>query len=135
MSLPSKPVTPLILFLHSRAFPGICAGLLFSHLAKWQTSVLGHHPFTPLTQGVVAISKVVGLKERPQWLHWLSAVWPHSGWETMGWDGGCGVGDTYWQRPAMFSEAQSSGSITQCDEEKRPAANESQQCLSHRRTT
>lgn len=83
----------------------------------------------------VAISKVAGLGVRPWWLRWLSAVWPHSGWEAMGWDGGCRVGDTYWQGPAMFSEAQSSGSITQCDEEKRPAANESQQCLSHWTTT
>lgn len=51
------------------------------------------------------------------------------------WLGSRGGGGTYWQGPAMFSEAQSSGSITQCDEEIRPAANESQQCLSRWTTT
>lgn len=54
------------------------------------------------------------------------------------WLGSRGVGRRVWGgggwgaligRALQCFQKHSSGSITQCDEEKRPAANESQQCL------
>lgn len=84
----------------------------------------------------VAISKVAGLGGWPRGLRWLSAVWPHSGLEAMGWDGVGGGGGghllagpcnvfrsaEFWQHHSMWCR-------------KMPAANESQQCLSNWTTT
>lgn len=42
VSLPSKPVKPVVLFLQGRPFPGIFTGLLFAHLAERRKLVLGH---------------------------------------------------------------------------------------------
>lgn len=142
VSFPSKPV---VLLLHSWAFPGILVGLMFAHLAKWRTLVLGHVCLpTPRPQR----RPHCATDTEPGTCVWQFPKWPCSerghngcaGFQQSGptlagkpWGGMEGVrwGGTYWQGPAMFSEAQSSGSITQCDEEKRSAANESQQCLSH----
>lgn len=118
----------VILFLHGQTFPGIFAA---SCLHTWRNCeslswVMCVYPpqateVTPSRHWQrgqhlrVAISKVARLGERPHCLCCLSAIWPRSGWRGVGWRGG---GGTYWQGPAMFSEAQSSGSIAQYDAEK-----------------
>lgn len=117
----------VILFLHGQTFPGIFAA---SCLHTWRNCeslswVMCVYPpqapeVTPSRhrQGGqhlrVAISKVARLGEGPRCLCCLSAIWPHSG---CAWRRGVGGGN-YWQGPAMFSEAQTSGSIAQYDGEK-----------------
>lgn len=117
----------VILFLLGQTFPGIFAA---SCLHTWRNCeslswVMCVYPpqapeVTPSRhrQGGqhlrVAISKVARLGEGPHCLCCLSAIWPRSG---CAWRRRVG-GGAYWQGPAMFSEAQTSGSIAQYDGEK-----------------